>query len=83
MTMNIVPARPKAPVANSNGTEVKAVCHKRALSQEDSDGASDALSKNKQKKKARNPHKNFCPEQKRELFFLVVLQLPRLSTQSN
>uniref|UniRef100_A0A8C7QDB4 tRNA-dihydrouridine(16/17) synthase [NAD(P)(+)]-like n=1 Tax=Oncorhynchus mykiss TaxID=8022 RepID=A0A8C7QDB4_ONCMY len=64
-------ATPKAPVANSNGTEVKAVCHKRALSQEDSDGASDALSKNKQKKKARNPHKNFCPEQKRELFFLV------------
>uniref|UniRef100_A0A8C7HJB2 tRNA-dihydrouridine(16/17) synthase [NAD(P)(+)]-like n=1 Tax=Oncorhynchus kisutch TaxID=8019 RepID=A0A8C7HJB2_ONCKI len=55
---------PKAPVANSNGTEVKAGCHKRALSQEDSDGASDALSKNKQKKKARNPQKNFCPEQK-------------------
>ncbi|XP_052375778.1 tRNA-dihydrouridine(16/17) synthase [NAD(P)(+)]-like isoform X2 [Oncorhynchus keta] len=55
---------PKAPVANSNGTEVKAGGHKRALSQEDSDGASDALSKNKQKKKARNPHKNFCPEQK-------------------
>uniref|UniRef100_A0A674AY96 tRNA-dihydrouridine(16/17) synthase [NAD(P)(+)]-like n=1 Tax=Salmo trutta TaxID=8032 RepID=A0A674AY96_SALTR len=52
------------PVANSNGTEVKAVRHKRALSLEDSDGASDALSKNKQKKKARNPHKNFCPEQK-------------------
>uniref|UniRef100_A0AAZ3NQZ9 tRNA-dihydrouridine(16/17) synthase [NAD(P)(+)]-like n=1 Tax=Oncorhynchus tshawytscha TaxID=74940 RepID=A0AAZ3NQZ9_ONCTS len=47
-----------------NGTEVKAGCHKRALSQEDSDGACDALSKNKQKKKARNPHKNFCPEQK-------------------
>uniref|UniRef100_A0A674B4I8 tRNA-dihydrouridine(16/17) synthase [NAD(P)(+)]-like n=1 Tax=Salmo trutta TaxID=8032 RepID=A0A674B4I8_SALTR len=55
---------PKDPVANSNGTEVKAVRHKRALSLEDSDGASDALSKNKQKKKARNPHKNFCPEQK-------------------
>ncbi|XP_041720473.1 tRNA-dihydrouridine(16/17) synthase [NAD(P)(+)]-like [Coregonus clupeaformis] len=60
---------PKDPAANGNGTgrggvEVKAVCHKRALSQEDSDGASDALSKNKQKKKARNPHKNFCPEQK-------------------
>ncbi|XP_045575565.1 tRNA-dihydrouridine(16/17) synthase [NAD(P)(+)]-like [Salmo salar] len=55
---------PKDLVANSNGTEVKAVRHKRALSLEDSDGASDALSKNKQKKKARNPHKNFCPEQK-------------------
>uniref|UniRef100_A0A4W5MIM3 Dihydrouridine synthase 1-like (S. cerevisiae) n=1 Tax=Hucho hucho TaxID=62062 RepID=A0A4W5MIM3_9TELE len=58
---------PKDPVANGTGrggAEVKAVCHKRALSQEDSDGASDALSKNQQKKKARNPHKNFCPEQK-------------------
>ncbi|XP_036445936.1 tRNA-dihydrouridine(16/17) synthase [NAD(P)(+)]-like [Colossoma macropomum] len=42
--------------------EVKAVSMKRAL--EDSDGPNDSLSKNKQKKKARNPHKNFCPELK-------------------
>ncbi|KAI4880482.1 hypothetical protein NFI96_016244 [Prochilodus magdalenae] len=42
--------------------EVKAVSMKRAL--EDSDGSNDSLSKNKQKKKARNPHKNFCPELK-------------------
>uniref|UniRef100_A0A8B9HF02 tRNA-dihydrouridine(16/17) synthase [NAD(P)(+)]-like n=1 Tax=Astyanax mexicanus TaxID=7994 RepID=A0A8B9HF02_ASTMX len=45
--------------------QVKAVCMKRAL--EDSDSSNDPLSKNKQKKKARNPHKNFCPELKREL----------------
>ncbi|NP_955911.2 tRNA-dihydrouridine(16/17) synthase [NAD(P)(+)]-like [Danio rerio] len=42
--------------------ETKAVSVKRAL--EDSDGPNDAMSKNKQKKKARNPHKNFCPELK-------------------
>uniref|UniRef100_A0A8B9HFW8 tRNA-dihydrouridine(16/17) synthase [NAD(P)(+)]-like n=1 Tax=Astyanax mexicanus TaxID=7994 RepID=A0A8B9HFW8_ASTMX len=42
--------------------QVKAVCMKRAL--EDSDSSNDPLSKNKQKKKARNPHKNFCPELK-------------------
>lgn len=58
---------PKEAVANGNGVKEevkKAVCHKRAL--EDSDGPADAdsLSKNKQKKKARNPHKNFCPEHK-------------------
>uniref|UniRef100_A0A8C9ZA38 Dihydrouridine synthase 1-like (S. cerevisiae) n=1 Tax=Sander lucioperca TaxID=283035 RepID=A0A8C9ZA38_SANLU len=58
---------PKEPVANGNshGSEVKkTVCQKRAL--EDSDGSADTLSKNKQKKRSRNPHKNFCPEQKRE-----------------
>ncbi|XP_042575850.1 tRNA-dihydrouridine(16/17) synthase [NAD(P)(+)]-like isoform X1 [Cyprinus carpio] len=43
-------------------SETKAVSVKRAL--EDSDGPNDSLSKNKQKKKARNPHKNFCPELK-------------------
>lgn len=59
--------RPKEPVANGNsqGSEVKkTVCQKRAL--EDSDGTADTLSKNKQKKRSRNPNKNFCPEQKRE-----------------
>uniref|UniRef100_A0A4W6F2H0 tRNA-dihydrouridine(16/17) synthase [NAD(P)(+)]-like n=1 Tax=Lates calcarifer TaxID=8187 RepID=A0A4W6F2H0_LATCA len=56
---------PKEPVANGNsqGSEVKkTVCQKRAL--EDSDGSPDTLSKNKQKKRSRNPNKNFCPEQK-------------------
>ncbi|XP_068587614.1 tRNA-dihydrouridine(16/17) synthase [NAD(P)(+)]-like isoform X2 [Cebidichthys violaceus] len=56
---------PKEPVANGNsqGPEVKkAVCQKRAL--EDSDATADTLSKNKQKKRSRNPHKNFCPEHK-------------------
>ncbi|XP_029914524.1 tRNA-dihydrouridine(16/17) synthase [NAD(P)(+)]-like [Myripristis murdjan] len=57
---------PKEPVANGNsqGSEVKkkTVCQKRAL--EDSDGTGETLSKNKQKKKSRNPNKNFCPEQK-------------------
>uniref|UniRef100_A0A672PWI1 tRNA-dihydrouridine(16/17) synthase [NAD(P)(+)]-like n=1 Tax=Sinocyclocheilus grahami TaxID=75366 RepID=A0A672PWI1_SINGR len=43
-------------------SETKAVSVKRAL--EDSDAPNDSLSKNKQKKKARNPHKNFCPELK-------------------
>uniref|UniRef100_A0A674AYF4 tRNA-dihydrouridine(16/17) synthase [NAD(P)(+)]-like n=1 Tax=Salmo trutta TaxID=8032 RepID=A0A674AYF4_SALTR len=43
-----------------NGTEVKAVRHKRALSLEDSDGASDALSKNKQKKKGNQCVFNLC-----------------------
>ncbi|KAL7850037.1 hypothetical protein SRHO_G00193860 [Serrasalmus rhombeus] len=42
--------------------QMKAVSMKRAL--EDSDSPNDSLSKNKQKKKARNPHKNFCPELK-------------------
>lgn len=61
--------RPKDPVANgqsrggSDGTKT-AVCQKRAL--EDPEGAADTLSKNKQKKRSRNPHKNFCSEQKRE-----------------
>ncbi|TNM97423.1 hypothetical protein fugu_015579 [Takifugu bimaculatus] len=55
---------PKEPVANGNQTsEVKkTVCQKRAL--EDSDGAGETLSKNKQKKRSRNPKKNFSPEQK-------------------
>ncbi|XP_016385050.1 tRNA-dihydrouridine(16/17) synthase [NAD(P)(+)]-like [Sinocyclocheilus rhinocerous] len=43
-------------------SETKAVSVKRAL--EDSDAPNDSLSKNKQEKKARNPHKNFCPELK-------------------
>lgn len=62
-----MPRRPKDPVANGNGKDPevkKAVCQKRAL--EDSDGTADTLSKNKQKKRSRNPNKNFCPEQKRE-----------------
>ncbi|XP_032393590.1 tRNA-dihydrouridine(16/17) synthase [NAD(P)(+)]-like [Etheostoma spectabile] len=56
---------PKEPIANGNshGSEVKkTVCQKRSL--EDSDETADTLSKNKQKKRSRNPHKNFNPEQK-------------------
>ncbi|XP_056158074.1 tRNA-dihydrouridine(16/17) synthase [NAD(P)(+)]-like [Lampris incognitus] len=40
----------------------KTACQKRAL--DISDRTADVLSKNKQKKKARNPNKNFCLEQK-------------------
>lgn len=53
--------RPKDP-SSENG--VKAASGKRAL--EDSDSYNDSLSKNKQKKKVRNPQKNFCPELKRK-----------------
>lgn len=63
-----VSCSPKEPVPNGNSqtSEVKkTVCQKRAL--EDSDGAGETLSKNKQKKRSRNPNKNFSPEQKREL----------------
>lgn len=59
--------RPKDPVANGQkcGSDgKKTVCQKRAL--EDPEGTTDTLSKNKQKKRSRNPHKNFCSEQKRE-----------------
>lgn len=59
--------RPKDPVANgqSQGSDgKKTVCQKRAL--EDPDGTADTLSKNKQKKRSRNPNKNFCLDQKRE-----------------
>lgn len=62
-----VPFRPKEPLTNGNsqGSVVKKTgCQKRAL--EDLDGAGDTLSNNKQKKRSRNPNKNFCPEQKRE-----------------
>lgn len=64
----IVTYSPKEPVANGNSqtSEVKkTVCQKRAL--EESDGAAETLSKNKQKKRSRNPNKNFSPEQKREI----------------
>ncbi|MBN3300588.1 DUS1L synthase, partial [Amia calva] len=46
----------------------KPVCVKRAL--EVSEGQSEFLSKNKQKKAARNPKKNFNPEQKRKSILL-------------
>ncbi|XP_053472500.1 tRNA-dihydrouridine(16/17) synthase [NAD(P)(+)]-like [Ictalurus furcatus] len=48
-----------APKDPSSENGVKAVSGKRAL--EDSDSSNDSLSKNKQKKKVRNPQKNFCP----------------------
>ncbi|TSQ23940.1 tRNA-dihydrouridine(16/17) synthase [NAD(P)(+)]-like [Bagarius yarrelli] len=50
---------PKDP-SSENG--VKIMSGKRTL--EDSDNSNDSLSKNKQKKKVRNPQKNFCPELK-------------------
>ncbi|KAK0136506.1 tRNA-dihydrouridine(16/17) synthase [NAD(P)(+)]-like [Merluccius polli] len=57
------PPKELVPNVKSQDSELKKTAsHKRAL--EDSDGAPDTLSKNKQKKKARNPHKNFCPEHK-------------------
>lgn len=58
--------RPKDPNTENGqkALEMKTVSVKRAL--EDSDGTNDSLSKNKQKKKARNPHKNFSPELKRK-----------------
>ncbi|MEQ2216519.1 hypothetical protein XENOCAPTIV_017570, partial [Xenoophorus captivus] len=57
---------PKPPMTNGTHQEsqVRKVCQKRAL--EDSDKAAEGLSKNKQKKRSRNPNKNFCPELKRE-----------------
>lgn len=67
--------RPKEAVANGNsqGSEVKkTMCQKRTL--EDPDGAANTLSKNKQKKRSRNPNKNFCPEQKRECDQLLSAQ---------
>jgi len=57
------PLRPKEPDGDGPAAK-KPTSHKRAL--EDSDEATDALSKNKQKKRSRNPNKNFCAEQKRE-----------------
>lgn len=53
---------PKQPGSESTVGDPEVKRTKRAL--EDTDTTSDTLSKNKQKKKARNPHKNFCAEQK-------------------
>ncbi|XP_060758113.1 tRNA-dihydrouridine(16/17) synthase [NAD(P)(+)]-like [Neoarius graeffei] len=51
-----------APKDPSSENSVRVASGKRAL--EDSDSSNDSLSKNKQKKKIRNPRKNFCPELK-------------------
>lgn len=67
---------PKEPLANGNSqtSQVKkTVCQKRAL--EDSDTTGETLSKNKQKKRSRNPNKNFSPEQKRELKPMQLLKI--------
>ncbi|KAL2101501.1 hypothetical protein ACEWY4_003262 [Coilia grayii] len=53
---------PKEPGSENTPKNPEVKASKRAL--EDTDSTSDSLSKNKQKKKARNPNKNFCPEQK-------------------
>uniref|UniRef100_A0A8C9TVB7 tRNA-dihydrouridine(16/17) synthase [NAD(P)(+)]-like n=1 Tax=Scleropages formosus TaxID=113540 RepID=A0A8C9TVB7_SCLFO len=57
-----IPKEPGTENRQPSMAQVKVVCVKRAL--EDSDGASEFLSKNKQKKKARNPYKNFSMDQK-------------------
>lgn len=58
--------RPKDPNSENGQTpqKTKAVSVKRA--HEETDGPNDSLSKNQQKKKARNPHKNFSPELRRK-----------------
>uniref|UniRef100_A0A669C8U3 tRNA-dihydrouridine(16/17) synthase [NAD(P)(+)]-like n=1 Tax=Oreochromis niloticus TaxID=8128 RepID=A0A669C8U3_ORENI len=74
-TGNILSNTPKETVTNGNihaSVLKKTVCQKRAL--EDCDGSADTLSKNKQKKRSRNPKKNFCPEQKRKFVFYFRLQ---------
>ncbi|XP_023678437.1 tRNA-dihydrouridine(16/17) synthase [NAD(P)(+)]-like [Paramormyrops kingsleyae] len=55
---------PKGPGSENGqpGSQPKAVCVKRALA--DADAPPEYLSRNKQKKKARNPNKNFSMEQK-------------------
>ncbi|XP_053707259.1 tRNA-dihydrouridine(16/17) synthase [NAD(P)(+)]-like [Synchiropus splendidus] len=54
---------PKEPVANGQCLLVKRTqCQKRAL--ENSEPTTESLSKNKQKKRSRNPNKNFSSEQK-------------------
>lgn len=62
--MFVFPLRPKEPGSESTPKDPEVKRAKRAL--EDTDNTTDSLSKNKQKKKARNPNKNFCPEQKRK-----------------
>ena len=52
------------PNGKSECSEVRITSQKRAL--EDSDGTPDVLSKNKQRKQARNPYKNWDPESRRE-----------------
>ena len=58
------PLRPKEGSQESAGPRSK-----RALEEEE--GGADTLSKNKQKKQLRNPHKTFDPSLKRELLQLL------------
>ncbi|XP_028311000.1 tRNA-dihydrouridine(16/17) synthase [NAD(P)(+)]-like [Gouania willdenowi] len=54
---------PKDPLTNgAERSEQKSVCPKRA--RDEDDRAAHTLSKNKLKKRSRNPNKNFCMEQK-------------------
>lgn len=53
------PSRPKEGSKENTGARSK-----RALEEEE--GSADVLSKNKQKKQLRNPHKNFDPSLKRK-----------------
>lgn len=60
------PFRPK------EGSKNEGACSKRALEEEE--GNTDVLSKNKQKKQLRNPHKTFDPSLKRKPFLLLSPQ---------
>ncbi|XP_031432935.1 tRNA-dihydrouridine(16/17) synthase [NAD(P)(+)]-like [Clupea harengus] len=53
---------PREPGSENTQKDSEVKRAKRAL--EETDSATDTLSKNKQKKQARNPHKNFCAELK-------------------
>ncbi|XP_023813631.1 tRNA-dihydrouridine(16/17) synthase [NAD(P)(+)]-like isoform X3 [Oryzias latipes] len=53
---------PKPPLTNGSSEGKTAACKKRTL--EDLDGTGQTLSKNKQKKRSRNPKKNFSVDQK-------------------
>lgn len=58
------PSRPKEGSKENTGARSK-----RALEEEE--GGADVLSKNKQKKQLRNPHKTFDPSLKRKLWQLL------------
>ena len=65
--MVLDPHRPKeTSKENGTGGTEGSTRGKRALEDEE-DGSSDSLSKNKQKKKLRNPNKSFDPSLKRKM----------------
>lgn len=60
---------------NGNGRTEGSTRGKRALEDEE-DGNSDSLSKNKQKKKLRNPNKSFDPSLKRKMQGSSIYSVP-------